>query len=430
MPKTKSWTRWWKNPSTFFEIEHSVNGHSGPFLVTAGSSFSSASSVTVGDNIPGWRERIKAGLGATTNLDGTISGGTRPTWNSITMNLSRFDASLGRVVYQSFELYGVFSHLSAPPQTQSTDLTKTDLAARQQFAQQIKRAQRHIQGLVTLGELGETVRMIKNRARSLSDGCYRYLSDVKKRSRRRGKKPVRKVIADTWLENAFGWQPLINDVVAGAESLAELQRRNPPNRRVTARAHRRTTETDPVQTKSLPGGTSPLWKVQYPTYKVYDTRVRYVGSVRLNLDHTTRINSVFGLQLSDLVPSLWELIPYSFLVDYFTNIGDLLDNWSIQRQDVAWAEYGHELSATRVHAPAVLIETIPPGGWTVTGKQFDGGTETFTTQRVVKRAPAGEVDFTAIPFQWEIPGIASKKWLNIAALALASKRTSSQMSAY
>lgn len=40
-----------------------------------------------------------------------------------------------------------------------------------------------------------------------------------------------------------------------------------------------------------------------------------------NRDWHTRM----GLTIQEFVPTVWELIPYSFVVDYFTNIGDVVN---------------------------------------------------------------------------------------------------------
>jgi hypothetical protein len=37
-----------------------------------------------------------------------------------------------------------------------------------------------------------------------------------------------------------------------------------------------------------------------------------------------RIISMSGFDLRSFVPTVWELVPYSFIVDYFSNVGDCL----------------------------------------------------------------------------------------------------------
>jgi hypothetical protein len=42
------------------------------------------------------------------------------------------------------------------------------------------------------------------------------------------------------------------------------------------------------------------------------------------------------LDLPHFLPTVWDLIPYSFVVDYFTNIGDYLSGLSLRFSDVSW----------------------------------------------------------------------------------------------
>jgi len=42
----------------------------------------------------------------------------------------------------------------------------------------------------------------------------------------------------------------------------------------------------------------------------------------------TGVRQAFGLDLDDIAPTMWELVPYSFVVDWFCNISDILAAWS------------------------------------------------------------------------------------------------------
>jgi hypothetical protein len=45
-----------------------------------------------------------------------------------------------------------------------------------------------------------------------------------------------------------------------------------------------------------------------------------------------------GLGPGDILPTIYELIPYSFVVDYFTNLGDVISAWSHQAIRPDWAQ--------------------------------------------------------------------------------------------
>jgi hypothetical protein len=46
--------------------------------------------------------------------------------------------------------------------------------------------------------------------------------------------------------------------------------------------------------------------------------------------------ALFGFTPSEFVPTAWELMPWSFLVDYFTNIGDILTSSVTDTSSVRW----------------------------------------------------------------------------------------------
>jgi len=56
------------------------------------------------------------------------------------------------------------------------------------------------------------------------------------------------------------------------------------------------------------------------------------------LSNIGRITSQFGLGLNEFVPTVWELLPWSFLADYFSNIGDVLEDNCTDTSTVAWVK--------------------------------------------------------------------------------------------
>jgi hypothetical protein len=53
------------------------------------------------------------------------------------------------------------------------------------------------------------------------------------------------------------------------------------------------------------------------------------------------IPSTFGLLPERFLPTVWELIPYSFVADYFINVGDIISSYAFHRENIAfgWTTY-------------------------------------------------------------------------------------------
>lgn len=64
--------------------------------------------------------------------------------------------------------------------------------------------------------------------------------------------------------------------------------------------------------------------------------VVYRGMVRIAQDTIQEVHRNLGLDLSSFAPTVWEVIPYSFVADYFTNIGDMIDAASFPRSTLSW----------------------------------------------------------------------------------------------
>jgi hypothetical protein len=125
-----------------------------------------------------------------------------------------------------------------------------------------------------------------------------------------------------------------------------------------------------------------------------------MGSPRGNLE-------TFGLLPKNFLPTAWELIPYSFLVDYFTNISTIIDAWSFINGNLAWA-YKTERSEIRTHNKFAGLSVDSPGKIA----SFNVG-DTVWVERTVQRRNLSSL----IPnFGFRLPGFGSRKALNIATL--------------
>lgn len=291
-------------------------------------------------------------------------------------------------------------------------------------------AMRGLEGLVALGELAETLRMIKKPGQGLREGLNRYLDDAKRRVKRlqrnrgRGVPPSQsgvtrasKVLADTWLEHVFGWGPLISDIEGGVKSLNLLAERNLfPMDVVTAQAD--APAVSQLSTaRLLYGDASPVYAYWSKNRKV---STRYRVAIALEPRTLTRAAlDSFGLNARSFVPAVWELIPYSFLIDYFTNIGDIVSSFSVNRSRILWIvktireEYVNSIDSVFANSffgadGTTKFEVKPSASW---------------QKVVVRRSTPVSLNYPSLDF--EIPGLSSRKWLNIGALVRSGRSTES-----
>lgn len=123
-------------------------------------------------------------------------------------------------------------------------------------------------------------------------------------------KDVKKALADNWLELQYGWLPLLKDVEAGAHMLAHHL--NVPMRK-TYRSHVHR-ESRLVRVTAV----APFIPGQNAEGRSTRSHDRWLIA---RIEEKGSIPQMLGLANPELVA--WELVPYSFVADWFIPIG----NW-------------------------------------------------------------------------------------------------------
>lgn len=116
-----------------------------------------------------------------------------------------------------------------------------------------------------------------------------------------------------WLEFTYGWKPLASDIYDTGHQIMNV---NPPH--ITVRG--RHTITDRVQTQS------PLIFEGIPTILTIETSKR-CEIVAVFAFGESALDSLAGFTSLNPVSIAWELVPYSFVVDWVIDVGGYLRNF-------------------------------------------------------------------------------------------------------
>jgi hypothetical protein len=153
----------------------------------------------------------------------------------------------------------------------------------------------------------------------------------------RGKSRVTDLVADTWLEYTYGWKPLLSDVYASAEATASVL----VERQGVVRYQTKRGENVKFTTKVVDSAGSKS------TMLLESRRSVAIGVMFRIPNGAISVVDAFGL--SNPLTVAWEIIPFSFVVDWFLPIGDALkgltafsglefhDGW-ITRKDYSMAK--------------------------------------------------------------------------------------------
>lgn len=166
-----------------------------------------------------------------------------------------------------------------------------------------------------LAEAGQTNRMFFDNAKAIADS-FRALrrGDTRKAFKALGAQPrqLRGTVANRWLELRYGWLPLLSDLHGSVQELQTAFNR-PFYRKVQVR---KVAENRLVREGTrLPGNPG----VATSSDDSYKTVTKVVAYVRGNPPVETRLGFTNPLGVA------WELLPYSFVVDWFIPIGNWLN---------------------------------------------------------------------------------------------------------
>jgi hypothetical protein len=375
---------------------------------TNGSMIHFESTKTYEDNIKDYRGKIARIEDATTEGDGIQISGKSDVL-TLTIDYVNFGFQIHRVLSGHLNPPGVFANPSYSNTLYDAALTS--------FVSRARQVQHKFQLGVALGEFRDTIQLIKRPTlifRRLTSG---HKKRVQKRISMTKRRNIKKALAQEWLTYSFGIKPLLNDIDDAMSDLAELTNGRPPSERITVQKR----NEFKFGGQSSDFNSLNDWKYNYRASNFARESVTIRGSVKVlvpSLAWAPRKAAI--LALSDFVPTVWELIPYSFLVDYFINIGDLINCLTFLSSTVQWCNATRRID-TELSSSAKFF--VDPSFLAAHPEcRFEVGTSYATSRRIDWRRR--RVSSFVPGLHFTLPGIGSLKWLNITALLNANRRLS------
>lgn len=318
--------------------------------------------VRSGTQVPDWKRRVKSCIDATSNYsiqENTLASARRGSYTATVTHflfpigstpnfITGVDDASGGGFNLATGLSGVDPALLVPSAILNS--------ARSRFVTKCLNQQRLFNGGTVLGELHKTYESLRHPLTALRSGTSAYLDLVKERAYRASKKKVglsgsagtaarrrsvAKAVQGTYLEYVYGITPTLYDMRDAVHAAAHIFNPDLP-----MRSHIRVSQDFNFNSEALASIDTSGVSVKSPNGNnagnVFGRRtvfvsgkVTFTGSLRDICPGHDRVR-LLGLGLRDFVPTLWELLPYSFLVDYFVNVGDIFDALSFQVSDLAW----------------------------------------------------------------------------------------------
>jgi len=364
---------------------------------------------------PEWRQQVKRRDNATTTYvasEDKIELGSGSTYSRIVDKVGNQRTTT--IVTCDGVLPCSLTAVSPDPSVRTKAMDK----ARAKVFKKIAEKQVPFQGGVFLGELRETLHMIRHPADGLAKLILgeQFLSTkakLKRASLRRRrplsgkdlKRSIKRAVAETWLENAFGWQPFISDCEGAMKVYNDMLYK------VGFTAIRAVGRHEQQVGVSYGSGGSVDGFVEYYTdeHKTQECKVHVYGILR---DDPRGTRAKLGITWGQFVPTIWELLPFSFLADYFSNIGDVLSAVSVNLGGVHWL--AHTSVNSGVNKLVFTRFRTIAGSGPESAFGSGGHSPVIRRKKEVSRLPTFDMSYPPA-LKFEFP-FSPRKWANMGSL--------------
>jgi hypothetical protein len=379
---------------------------------------------------PYWRSAIRQQSSATTPASGKKTVVHSWPYVSAILEAQLGSFAQGNLSERYFSYLGtptfVFPPPSFPESSPPGDTVNRVIAlADSRFLDLAKSAISSFQSGQDIAELHQTIESVIHPMASLRKHVLSYFSSLRKLKTKYKRGPLisrqvslQKALSDTYLEWTFGWNPLAADIAQGLVDLSRTRFESTP---VKASAH----EDYSVVLTDLFGGQGTCHTVGHRKITSrYSVRLK--GAVNAFYSKQPRMLQELQLLPEDFAPTAWNVLPYSFVIDYFLNIGDVIDGFSFPSAALRWcnkstvSETIYRVEFTQDVKSFITTLNIPASGYRLLNSEISSAPLDVAVRQFARQSITAS-DLVP-PLVIHIPPLSAKPWLNIAALINGSKR--------
>lgn len=224
------------------------------------------------------------------------------------------------------------------------------------------------------------------------------------------RRALRDIVSGTWLEWSFSISPLVSDISDGMTALRAIQQGRVKPVHIRGAAKR---DNIPQGSVVSTFGSNGITGIVNRLFSA-SASVEYHGVLRkASPSADIPWNQTIGFTLDEVVPAVWEAIPWSWLFDYVTNISEILEVMTFDTHNLSFLEKRSLVTGT-VTQTDMIVSPLQVGGGLIIKQSARGGR--FTARKVTKTREAS-ASLVTPTIHIEYPFGDIKKVLNMAAVA-------------
>jgi hypothetical protein len=376
---------------------------------------------------PFWKDQVKLGSNATTTFIGEKFDGQTNFWSGYAIGTQ---INPNGSIHRKWDYYqsGFVSIpnpanllVQVPPASVVTDVHNRCI---RKFLNEVSEAR-------TSDNLtGRSIRHFKHDLHStlhpmagIQSKIQSYLTKLKKVPYGKLKGPsIVSTITQSYLEFKFGVEPFTVDISDILADMVIRDRKRNPSVPVEATAHADFAGSSSIHNLVDGGYLTPVIGASVNTLSIQTYSERMKGAVRTGIDDNGRLGIVQDNKLlpEDWLPTAYSIMPYAWMVNYFTNIRDIIDAASLRYSNVVWGCFNIRQVCTYQQSAVYAQNPNPfaaPGLVTNGAVLCSGGHSTLVHTKVQRYVLTPS---SLIPdFQWKIPTTPTP-WFNMMAAFLPS----------